>query len=220
WLASVHEPLIAPPRYSTSLASSSLKLSLAHVRLSRSWSPAPSTSYDARQRNRSCCPSEVFTTPPPDHVPAMAAKGEAGPASAALPASDSDANSNAARVRLDPDISDASIWFGQSAPRLQMGSPVAGVHPVWLSQSEQRLQEIAHGFASFLRGRRIAADMRIERDAGVLVAEGFFRIVIHQNAGFALFEAAVPRRLGIGRYGDGADAEQAGIEAMFGIRIF
>src|SRR4051794_13078887 len=62
--------------------------------------------------------------------------------------------------------------------------------------------------------------MRIERDAGVFVGEGLFGVIVHQNATFAFFEAAVPRRLGIGRYGDRADAEQAGIEAMFGIRIF
>src|SRR6185295_1122664 len=121
WLASVHEPLIAPPRYSTSLASSSLKLSLAHVRLSRSWSPAPSTSYDARQRNRSCCPSEVFTIPPPDQLPAIATKGEAGAASAAPPASDSDANSNAACVRLDPDISDGLHLVWAISPKLANG---------------------------------------------------------------------------------------------------
>jgi hypothetical protein len=39
----------------------------------------------------------------------MARKGEAGAASAAPPASDSDANSSAVRVRLDPDILMASI---------------------------------------------------------------------------------------------------------------
>src|SRR4029079_2326882 len=136
WLASVHDPRIAPPRYSTSLASSSLKLSLAHVRLSRSWSPAPSTSYDARQRSRSCCPSSVLTTPPPDHVPAMAVKGEAGAASAALPASDSDANINAARVRLDPDISDGLHLVWAIRPKLANGVSAAGFPPAWPSQFE------------------------------------------------------------------------------------
>jgi hypothetical protein len=60
----------------------------------------------------------------------MAAKGEAGAASAALPASDSDANSKAVRVRLDPDIlmNLHSVW--QSTPKPQMGSSVPGFYPV------------------------------------------------------------------------------------------
>jgi hypothetical protein len=40
-----------------------------------------------------------------------------------------------------------------------------------LPQLEQRLQEVAHCLARFLRGRGIAADMRIELDTGVLVSE-------------------------------------------------
>ena len=48
---------------------------------------------------------------------------------AALLASDSDASSNAVRVRLDPDISDGlhSVWA--ISPNLQMGSSVGRFYP-------------------------------------------------------------------------------------------
>jgi hypothetical protein len=46
----------------------------------------------------------MVNVPPPDHEPAIAEKGEAGAASAALPARHSDADSRAARAIWDPDI--------------------------------------------------------------------------------------------------------------------
>jgi hypothetical protein len=49
-------------------------------------------------------------------------KGEAGAASAAPPANDSDANSSAVLLKLDPDILMASIEVWPSTPKSQTGS--------------------------------------------------------------------------------------------------
>jgi len=62
--------------------------------------------------------------------------------------------------------------------------------------------------------------MRIERDAGVLVGEGLFGVVVHQNATFALLEAAIPRRLGIGRYADRAIRMERNREARRAHAVF
>ena len=83
-----------------------------------------------------------------------------------------------------------------------------------LPQLEQRLQEIANRLARLLGGGGIAADMRVEFDAGILVAERRLRIGIHQHAAFAFPDVAVARGLGVGGDADGGDAEQAGIEAV------
>jgi hypothetical protein len=50
--------------------------------------------------------------------------------------------------------------------------PGAGSITPPLPQLEQRLQEFAHRLARFLGGRWIAADMGIERDAGVNSGDG------------------------------------------------
>jgi hypothetical protein len=51
----------------------------------------------------------VLITPPPDHDPARAVKGEAGAASVAPPDNDSDASSSVVLMKPDPDILMASI---------------------------------------------------------------------------------------------------------------
>src|SRR5437762_6006234 len=157
----------------------------------------------------------------------MATKGEIGAATAAPKGRHSTVNSSAFWVRLDPDILMASVSVWPSTPEPQTGSsvpPPPGLQRMGstapLSQFEQRLQEFAHRLARFLGGGRIAADMRIERDTDVLVGEGRLRIGVYQDAAFALPEAAISGGLSIGRYGDGAEAEQAGIEPMLGVRIF
>src|SRR5260370_41390315 len=60
--------------------------------------------------------------------------------------------------------------------------------PPCLPQLEQRLQEFAHRLAGFFGGRGIAADMRVELDARILVAEGCLRIGIDQHAAFAFLD--------------------------------
>src|SRR5437879_13807061 len=107
----------------------------------------------------------------------------------------------------------ANGFIGSTTARLGAAGSTAP-----LSQFEQRLQEFAHRLARFLGGGRIAAHMRIERDTSVLVGERFFGVVVDENAAVALLEAAIPCRLGIGRNGDRAEAEQAGIEGMLGVR--
>jgi hypothetical protein len=51
----------------------------------------------------------VLSTPPPDHEPAMAAKGETGAASAAPAEMHSDADNKAARAMMEPDILMTSV---------------------------------------------------------------------------------------------------------------
>src|SRR4030081_2976313 len=66
------------------------------------------------------------------------------------------------------------------------------------SQPKQCLQEIAHRFARLLRRGGVAADMRVELDAGILVAERRLRIGVHQHTAFAFPEMTVACGLGIG----------------------
>ena len=56
--------------------------------------------------------------------------------------------------------------------------------------------------------------MGIEFDAGILVGKRRLRIGIHQHAAFAFPEVAIARGLRVGRDRRGAEAEQAGIEAV------
>src|ERR1700693_2202311 len=51
-----------------------------------------------------------------------------------------------------------------------------------LPQLEQRSQKFVYRLACLLRGFGIAADMRVELDAGVLVAERRFGVDIHEDA--------------------------------------
>ncbi len=62
--------------------------------------------------------------------------------------------------------------------------------------------------------------MRVEFDAGILVAEWRLRIGIHEHAAFAFPDTAMARGLGVGGNRHGREAEQAGVEAVRRVRIF
>src|ERR1700726_3691619 len=74
--------------------------------------------------------------------------------------------------------------------------------PCWkwsdVPQLQQRLQKFAHGLARGFGGRGVAADMRVELDAGILVAERRLRVGIHQHAAFALPDMTMAYGVGIG----------------------
>src|SRR5260370_41957324 len=70
----------------------------------------------------------------------------------------------------------------------------------FLPHPEQLAQKVAHRLARFLGRPWIAADMRIELDAGILVGERRVGIGVHKNAAFALANVALPRGLRVRRY--------------------
>src|SRR5215470_6762874 len=62
--------------------------------------------------------------------------------------------------------------------------------------------------------------MRILFDAGILVGKRLVGLGVDQHAAFALLDAAVAHGLRAARHHIGGYAEQAGIKAVLGVRIF
>src|SRR3954469_10084719 len=89
-----------------------------------------------------------------------------------------------------------------------------------LPQLEQRLQKLLHGLARLGGSGWIAADMRIELDASVVVGERRFRIGVHQHAAVAFADLAVAHRLRTRGHGDGTDAEQPTVKTMRAVGVF